>query len=296
MVLPERPDTSVAWAHASGSRVGISGEQPIFIGLEGDRVVPADQALASGASINLGALFSTRLDQPSWLGSMQISGAQGSGAHGSGSTLGALAVEEEAAVADFMRLTGATPSAMFGSSAGAGMSMAMGSVAMGLGKQGLPAINEDLEAGRAAADGQTLPLAGGTSLRMVTVDGGGRLGAATPSMSLGGRMHGMPSVGLASRALPSIALHSHAQHSIQLQTRPPAHATAEERVAWASQQLRTLASMVSLMPGASLGPATSLAGGMSTMVVPVVPSTIFDHTLAARPNFDLMVMPKSNYM
>lgn len=255
------PEPSQAGLSKGGSGAGASSqEQPLLIGLEGDKVVPAEQALAAGASVNLSALMSTKLDQPSWVGGIQAGRLQGGGGTAD------LSKEETALAADFTTLTGAMPSALLGSFSG-GHSVGLGSVALGPGKHSmaLPAIVEDMEAGRGRVGHQP--------------------GLAMPSANLGGM-----------RALPSLALHSRAQHSLQLQTRPPANATAEERVAWASQQLRTLASMVSLIPGASLGPAPSLAGGVSTMVVPVVPSTIFDHTLVARPDFDLKSTPESNYM
>ncbi len=124
-----------------------------------------------------------------------------------------------------------------------------------------------------------------------------------PSLQL--RSQHMPSLQLRSQHMPSLQLRSQHMPSMQLQQRPPASAGAEERVAWMSQQLTTIASMFSplssVMLSGYLGPGGGggslvLGGQASCMVVPVVPASIYEHTLAARPNFDNRSMPRRNWM
>lgn len=260
-------------------------------------MAPADAALATGASVNLAQVFSTGVVGASLL----LGGSQGDGG---GSTL-ALTREQESVLNDFATLTGTMPSAMLGSY------MAGGSLVLG-GLTGLPHGGPSLGHGGVSLGqgGLSLALPAIAEHNDSQVVGGARRPGRparpprpAPSTNLGAGGLGGSRL-LASAAMPSLALHSRAQHSMQLQTRPPANATADERVAWASQQLQTLASMFSPMSGAMLsgnnqsllGGLPSLAGGLSTMVVPVAPATIFEHTLAARPNFANQTAPGSSLM
>lgn len=62
------------------------------------------------------------------------------------------------------------------------------------------------------------------------------------------------------------------------------------RVAAISQQLVQIASAL------SPANASMLLDGGGSMVVPVLPQSIFEHTLVARPNFKLKQSPGTSYM